>query len=207
MAFFLAQAAGTLASSFPWSINSVIESNAAEATVADSWSGAITALFETTSLRAYIPTTVEVTSASVSTATAAFKQSTKTTQSLAIAGTGTSVALPYHTCEVVTFRTALATRYGRGRWYLPPLGTNAMDTDGFSLLPAAQTALQAGMTAFFTSAASGFTMVILHRKATLNGGRAADTTDAVTACDIPSAFAVQRRRADKLAETRLSVSV
>lgn len=207
MAYFLAQASGTLAGSFPWSINSLLESSGAEATVSDSWTEAITALFEDDTLAPYIPSTVEVSETTVSTATAAFKQTTKTTESLSIVGTSTSPALPYHTCETVTFRTAYATRWGRGRWYLPPLATNAMAADGFSLLAAAQTALQAGMTAFFTAASSGFTMQVKHLRGSEDGTRGAATADAVTACDIPNAFAVQRRRADKLAETRLSVSV
>ena len=61
--------------------------------------------------------------------------------------------------------------------------------------------------AYFTSVGSTYTHVILHRKATAGGARAAYTTDTVTAADIPSTFAVQRRRADKLVPSRLSVTV
>jgi hypothetical protein len=63
------------------------------------------------------------------------------------------------------------------------------------------------MDAFFTALGGTVNVMILHRKQALNNGPAPYTTDPVTTCDIPQAFAVQRRRADKLTETRLSVTV
>lgn len=207
MAFYLLNGSGLLNGSFPWSVNAVCSSNASEATVSTVFDDAFRAIFLDSGLTTYIPTTVEITATSVSTASAQFKQTTKTTVSSTTAGTGTSPALPYHTCEIVTFRTSYATKWGRGRWYLPPLGTNALAADGFSLLAGAQTDLQHGLNDYFSAVGSTYQHVILHKKATAGGGRAAFTTDVVVAADIPSTFSVQRRRADKLVPSRLTVTV
>jgi hypothetical protein len=207
MAYYLAQVAGLMNAAFPWSMNAVLSAAASEATVSTTFDTAIRGVFTNTAFKAYIPTTVEITATSVSTASATFRQTTKTTVSSTTAGDSSSIGLPYHTCEIVTFRTSYATKWGRGRWYFPPLATNALDTDGFSILAAAQTAMEGAFTAYFTAVGSTYQHVILHKKATAGGGRAAYTTDTVAAADIPSSFAVQRRRADKLVPSRLSVTV
>lgn len=207
MAFYLLNGSGLLNGSFPWSVNAVCTSNASEATVATVFDGAFRAIFTDAGLTTYIPTTVEITETSVSTASAEFKQTTKTRTTSTTAGTSTSIALPYHTCEIVTFRTAYATKWGRGRWYLPPLATNALAADGFTILAAAQTDLQHGMNDYFSAVGSTYQHVILHKKATAGSARAAFTTDVVTAADIPSTFSVQRRRADKVVPSRLTVTI
>jgi hypothetical protein len=207
MAFYLAQAAGLLDDSFPWSVNSVLSSTNSETAVAADFNAAIVALFTNAALAAFIPSTVTLTATSVSTASPQFKQTTKTVTQLAHAGAAPGVALPFFCCEIVTFRTAAATRWGRGRWYLPPLSVDALAANGFSLLAAAQTALKGGLDAYFAAVGTSYEHVILHRKATAGGARGAFSTDVVTAADIPSTFAVQSRRADKLVPSRLSVAV
>lgn len=207
MAFYLAQASGLLNAAFPWSVNSVLSSNDTESTVAASFNTAFRLIWTNATLAPYIPTTVTIEETSVSTASSQFKQTTKTSTAASTAGTSTDVALPFHTCEIITFRTPYATKWGRGRWYLPPLAVNALAADGFSILAAAQTALQDGLNAYFTSVGAVYTHAILHRRATAGGGRTAFTTDQVSAADIPSTFAVQRRRADKLVPSRLSVTI
>lgn len=207
MAFYLAQVAGTLNGSFPWSMNFVLTSNNVESAVATEFNTAIRAVFSNATLAPYIPTTVEITQTSVSTASSQFKQTTKTTTVGTTAGTSTSAALPYFTCEILTFRTPYATKWGRGRCYFPPLATNALAADGYSILAAAQSAMQTAWNAYFTSVGSNYQHVILHRKQTAGGGRTALTTDTISAADIPSTFAVQSRRADKIVPSRLSVTI
>lgn len=207
MAYYLAQASGLLNTSFPWSINFVLSATASEATVSSVFDPAIRGVFTDTTFKTYIPTTVEITETSVSTASATFRQTTKTIVASTTAGDSGSIALPYHTCEILTLRTSYATKWGRGRLYFPPLAINALAADGFSILAAAQTAMQGAWNGYFTAVGATFQHVILHKKATAGGGRAAFTTDTVAKADIPSTFAVQRRRADKLVPSRLSVSV
>lgn len=207
MGYYLAQVSGLLNTSFPWSMNAVLSAAAAEGTVSTAFDTAIRGVFTQIAFKEYIPTTVEITATSVSTASATFKQTTKTTVSSTTAGVSASIALPYQTCEILTFRTSYATKWGRGRWYFPPLATNALAADGFSILSTAQGAMQAAFDAYFTAVGSTYQHVILHKKATVGDGRLAYTTDTVAAADIPSTFAVQRRRADKLVPSRLSVTV
>lgn len=208
MAFYLAQAAGLLNGAFPWSVNAVLSSSGSEATVAAEFDTAFRGIWTNTAFKVYIPVLVTIEQTSVATASATFKQTTKTTTVATTAGDGgASVALPFHTCEIVTFRTAQATKWGRGRWYFPPLTATALGTDGFEILAAAQTAMEGALTAYFAAVGATYEHVIVHRKATAGGARAAYTTDPVVAADIPNIFAVQRRRADKLVATRLSVTV
>ncbi len=207
MAFYLIQASGTLNTSFPWSFRSVVSSTNIESVVQTAWNSAIRGVFTDATFKTYIPTTVSLDTTSTSTASAQFKQTTKTSLTTSTVGTSASPAMPYHTCVIVTFRTANATRWGRGRWFFPPLATNALASGGWSLLDTAQNAMQSAMNAYFAAVGTSYQHVILHRKATLGGTRAAFTTDPVTACDIPDGFTVQRRRADKRVATRVSVTV
>lgn len=207
MAYYLAQVSGLLNSAFPWSMNAVLSAAASEGTVSTAFDTAIRGVFIDVSFKTYIPTTVEITETSVSTASATFRQTTKTTVSGSTPGDSGSIALPYHTCEILTFRTSFATKWGRGRWYFPPLAVNALAADGFSLLAAAQSGMQGAFENYFTAVGSTYQHVILHKKVTAGDGRLAYTTDTVATADIPSSFAVQRRRADKLQPSRLSVTV
>lgn len=207
MAFYLAQASGTLNSSFPWSVNAVLQSSGSEGAVATAFNTAFRLIFTNGAFAPYIPTTVAITATSVSTASATFKQTTKTVTTATTAGTSTSAALPFHTAAIVTFRTANATKWGRGRWYMPCFATNALAANGFDMLAAAETAFAGALTAYFTSVGSSYSHVILHRKATAGGARAAFTTDTVIAGDVSNAFAVQRRRADKLSVSRTTFTV
>lgn len=207
MTYYLLQASGTLSGSFPWSINAFGESSSSESTVANAWDGNFREIWTNETLAPYIPTTVEITETSASTASSTFKQTTKTTTASTTAGTSTSPSLPYHTCEIVTLRSALAKRSGRGRWYLPPFATNALAADGFSLLAAAQDALEGALTTFFSGITPTITLGVKHLKNSSDGTTTAYTMSQIVACDIPNTFAVQRRRADKLVPTRVSVSV
>ncbi len=208
MAFYLAQAAGLLNGAFPWSVNSVLQSSGSEAAVAAAFDTAFRSIWTNTAFKVYIPVLVTIEQTSVSTASATFKQTTKTTTTGTLAGDGgASVSLPFHTTEIATFRTAQATKWGRGRWYFPPLTATSLAASGFEILAATQTAMAGAITAYFTSVGASYSHVILHRRATTGGARAAFTTDTVTACDIPNTFAVQRRRADKIVASRIAVTV
>lgn len=188
-------------------MNFTLSATESEGSVATLFNTAIRGVFTDVDLAPYIPTTVEITETSVSTASATFKQTTKTSTSATTAGTSTSIALPYQICEIITWRTSFATKWGRGRSYFPPLATNALGAGGFTILAAAQSALQHAWNGYFTAVSSTYAHVIVHKKATAGGARPADSVDTVATADIPSTFAVQTRRADKLVPSRLSVTV
>lgn len=207
MAFYLASVNGLLNAAAPWSMTAVLSSSGSESAVATAFDTAIRACFTNATLAPFIPNTVEITETSVSTASATFRQTTKTTITATTAGTATDAALPFGACEIITWRTANATRWGRGRWYFPPMAFNALGAGGFELTSGAQTALKDGMNAYFTSVGSTYQHVILHKKETKGGSRLADTTDIVVAADIPSSFAQQRRRGDKIVPSRMSITL
>lgn len=203
MAFYLCKAGGLLNGAQPWSMRMVMSSSSNESAMQASWDTAIQAWWNQAALTLYIPALTTLTYTQSSTASAVFKQTTITKNTHNIAGTSASKSLPYHVAEVFTLRTALATRYGRGRVYFPPLATNAADTtNGYIILPAAVTALAAGIAAFVTSLAGAATPQILHRHATLDGLRAANTVDPVVSYDQPNLFYTQRRRGSKVVPTR-----
>lgn len=207
MAYYLAQVSGLLNSAFPWSMNFTLSATESESAISALFNTAIRGVFTDVDLAPFIPTTVEITETSVSTASALFKQTTKTSVSGTTAGTSTSISLPYQICEIITWRTSFATKWGRGRSYFPPLATNALAAGGFTIIAAAQTAMQHAWNGYFTATSATYGHVIVHKKATTGGARPADSTDTVAGADIPSTFAVQTRRADKLVPSRLSVTV
>lgn len=205
MANYLHQAFGTIDSSFAWSVRMYSTSSESESGAETVWHNGFNTMWTTSAFLALFPTTVEWTGTYTSTMSTAWKQTTKTSTSASSAGTGTG-ALPFHTCEIVTWRSAQATKYGRGRWYLPCMAPAAVATAGYVLSTTAQgdivTAVNAGLTTWLPS----LTFVLLHRRATLTGPGAL-TTDNIVAGDVPNTFAVQRRRADKFVPTRSDLTV
>jgi hypothetical protein len=207
MTYFLCRAQGLLNGSFPWSFGSVMYGTESESSSQTAWDNAVQALWTNATLAPYIPALTTLTETSTSTATPTFTQSTKTITTHNIAGTATDTALGYRTCEVVTFTSVFATKWGRGRWYLPSLAYNALSADGYSMLAAAQTAIVDGVNAFFSSLGSTLQMQILHRKAPLSGAVTAYSTSVVNGGTVPNTFATQRRRADKIVPTRSAITV
>lgn len=205
MTNFLYAFGGLLNGAAPWSVRTVGVSTQTEAATAASWDAAVLALWQQAAFTLYIPALTTLTFTSASTASAAFKQTTKTTTNHNIAGTSASKAVDYRQSVIVTMRTAKATRYGHGRMYLPGLASNAIDsTTGYIILPAAMTALKAAVDAFQAALAGNITLQILHRHGTIDGTVPALSMDAVTTMDMPNHFAVQRRRGDKVVPTRTS---
>lgn len=207
MAFFLHTIQGLQNTSFPWSMTMVSEGSESEATIQTTWHAAVVDMWSNTDLKAYIPADTTLTETSTSTASPTFKQTTKTITNVSIAGTSSDPALSYRTCEIITWRSVFATRWGRGRWFFPALATNALAADGYSILDTAQDALSAAVGAFWAGLGSVIQPQILHRKAPLDGAVTAYSTSVIASADIPDAFATQRRRADKRVPTRVSITL
>lgn len=201
---YLLVASGQIGSSFPWSLRMYASSSGSEAAVETTWSSGIAAMFNSTGFNAILPNSVNVNSTYTSTMDSNWKQTTKTSTSASLTGTAT-VSLPWHTCEVVTWRTALATRYGRGRWYLPCLSTSAMSAPGGKLTSAAQTDIVTAVNALLAITVGSIQFLILHRRGT-KGGLAPLSTTPIVAGDVPDGFDVQRRRADKYVPARTSLT-
>jgi hypothetical protein len=124
------------------------------------------------------------------------KQVAVTQATLALAGTAAGISTPPQCAVTVSLRTALATRAGRGRFYMPPpavtfviAGGLLASADRDALSTAAMHALQGLVTA-------GYIPVVYHRS-THSG-------DNITSVDVGNVFDTQRRRRDKLIEARTS---
>lgn len=201
---YLHKAGGTLQGGFPWSIGMVSISSSTESAAQTTWDSGVLAMWNTASLLALMPTGTTLTYTSTSTANAAFKQTTKTIANHSIAGTAT-VGLPFQAAEVVTWRTANATKWGRGRWYYPTIGTGALATNGFVLSATAQGDLVAAVNAGLAVWVGSLNFQILHRKATLSGPAALTLTPIVSG-DVSNKLVIQRRRADKYVPTRSTLT-
>lgn len=149
------------------------------------WTGSMDALFAT-----------DVVATQASTATlseATGGQITRRITGLSLPGTATEEMLPFQVAVVVSLRSALATRSGRGRFYLPPLTTASLEsgrlveTDQSAVANYASTYLQALDTA-------GLAPVIW--------GRTSLTATPVTELDVGDVFDTQRRRRGSLIESR-----
>lgn len=201
---YLMVAGGVLDTNQPWSVRMYGTSGSTEGTVASTWDSGITALWNTAAFLALMPTTNQLTYTYASTLDANWHQTTKTQSTHAIAGTATQ-ALPPHICETITWRTNKATRYGRGRWYLPPLGSGALATAGVVLSATAVTDIVTAVNNFLVATVGTIQYVVLHRKGT-KGGLAPLSTDNIIAGDVPNRFTTQRRRDDKATVTRSTLT-
>lgn len=123
------------------------------------------------------------------------EQVTRRISAVSIPGTSTSNMLPYQVSVAVSLRTELATRSGRGRFYLPPLVT-ANVTDG-RLAATAQAVLADEAQSFLQGlTTSGLTPVIYHRST--------NSSTEITSIDVGDVFDTQRRRRGDLIEVRES---
>lgn len=199
MADYLLTAGGNIGS-FAWSFGMKATSSGSESAVETAWGTGIAAMFNSTNFKSILGADTELTYTSTSTANSSWKQTTKTETSHAITGTGTG-NLPYQLAAIVTWRTAQATKYGHGRWYLPSLAPAALDSAGYVFTSTAQGYIVAAVNAAITAWGSSFTPVILHRKGTISGPGPL-TTDPITKGDVSNKPAVQRRRGDKFTVTR-----
>lgn len=112
--------------------------------------------------------------------------------------------IPQEVALVVSLRTALANRRGRGRFYLPQPNANTLATDGTVLAAAQQGIVNALTFAWTTSNNAGETPVVYGRPApTATPPRAALVTN-VSSFNVGDLFDVQTRRQNSLTETRIT---
>lgn len=118
---------------------------------------------------------------------------------VALVGTAVGSSLPPDVALVVSLRTALANRRGRGRFYLPAMAASTLAADG-RVATAAITTLVGALTAAWGPYTTGVDTVVVYSRT----GRM-DTT--VSSFDIGNLFDTQRRRDNKIVEVRTSASM
>lgn len=189
-------AKGQLNASYNWTVGLYSTSTLAEAAAEAAWHAAFKAMWNNAGFKALFPATNHWLSSTTYTMDGNWKSTTSTTTNEDIPGTGTQ-ALPYECALVITWRSALKTRRGVGRWYLPAPTTASLAVAGWTYLPASMTSFAAGATAMTASWAGQLTPVILHRST--------KTTDNIVHGDMPDQVYVQRRRAHKRVPARTTV--
>lgn len=162
------------------------------------WSSAVGALW-TGELDAIVTADVvvtEVSTASLNETTGA--QISRLLDDVSLPGVAAGEMLPFQCASVISWRTALATRAGRGRMYLPPLAVSTVDTGRLSA--AAVTAVVNAATAFVNSLDGSGLNPILFSRTTF-------AQTAITGGDVGNVIDTQRRRRNKLIEARTSFAV
>lgn len=205
MTNYLHVVSGNLNGSFPWSNRIYSSSGLAEGAAQTAWNNAITAFWSSAAFKALMPTTLNITASYTSTMNASWKQTTKTTNTLALAGTAATAAMPYETCAILTLRTSQATKFGHGRWYIPTPAATAMAAAGYIWSAAFTAALAGAWNALTASNAGSLSFQLLHRTGTKTGPGAL-TIDQLHNADASDEIAVQRRRGDKRVPIRTAVT-
>jgi hypothetical protein len=111
-----------------------------------------------------------------------------------IAGTSASPALPAEVALVVSLRTPLANRTGRGRFYLPQPATNVLTATGLLSTAAQDTVMNALSFAWTASNAAGENPVVY--------SRTARATRTITSFNVGNVLDIQTRRQNSLVESR-----
>lgn len=149
------------------------------------WTGHLDALI------APLVSLTEVSTASIDETTD--KQISRLADDVSLPGTATTEMLPFQVALAVSWKTALATRAGRGRIYLPPLAAGTVDDGRPSA--ATVTAVVGGANAFWAALnTAGLQLVIRHK--------GPHTSTAVSGGNVGNVFDTQRRRRNKLIEVR-----
>jgi len=113
-----------------------------------------------------------------------------------LVGTSAASALPPQSSAVLSTRTALPTRSGRGRMYLPPFTEDAIAGIGELDAPVAAAIALAGKGMMEQLMGDGYQPVIAHRATS-------DTTNIISV-DCSTIIGTQRRRRNKLIGSRAS---
>lgn len=124
------------------------------------------------------------------------QQQTLRESNVNIPGTSESSALPADVAIVVSLRSPVANRTGRGRFYLPQPTTNALTAVGRLDETAQQAIVDALLAAWTQANAAGESPVIY--------SRTQRATREITAFNVGDLFDTQRRRENALNESRVA---
>lgn len=114
------------------------------------------------------------------------------------AGTGAGQALPQDIALVLGFRTAMPTRAGRGRQYVPAPDATSLNANG-TLKSTVAGSVASGLASALQAMTSTTTPIIFHRTT--------NTFDAITNVTIGQVLGVQRRRVNKVPADYVEVAL
>lgn len=195
MALFRHVASGTYPGGEVWSFTLHTQGSATIAAAEAAWLAATAALW-TGHLDGVISTQVSMTgltTASIDPTTG--KQITRMADVVTRPGVAAGEPLPAQVSLAISTRTALATRAGRGRFYLPPFDVSS--TAGGKVAAGKITATVTAVKAMMDSLLGAGLQPVLY-------GRVTKASTVVTTFDVGNVWDTQRRRRDKLVEVRTS---
>lgn len=166
------------------------------AALTEMWSGAGTPAGALNTL--YNPNVTITEASAAEILLASGQQQTKAIRTLNLPGVATDEQLPPQVAVVVSLRTQLANRAGRGRFYLPAMATNAIAAG--RLDTAAQTVVRNSAQRLFNSLRTGTIQTVIWTKGLL-------TPRVVTDFSVGDVMDTQRRRRNQLTEVRISGTV
>ena len=138
---------------------------------------------------------IELTTASVEESTGG--QISRLGDDVTLPGVATGEMIPFQCATCVTLTTALATRGGRGRFYLPPLAVSTLDAGRVSTGAVATIVGAAG--ALWAGLDTGGLELVLYSRTT-------KATTTVTGGNVGNVIDTQRRRRNKLIEARVGLT-
>lgn len=191
MTNFELKASGGLANGRAWSSRIYASGSIAEATAATAIHTGWDALWA--DITAYLPTVSTLTLTAATTLNSDWHYGTRTTTTEALAGTSASDSMPINSTALITWRSTVVSRHGRGRSKLPAAAVNAIASaaDTGLLLPAFKTAIITGGNALLNALTSaGLTPVLLSRPSL--------ATVTITAADQSGLYKVARKRQAKV---------
>lgn len=190
----------TVSGTFPgetWSFGLHTLGNITVSAAETAWSNAVQAFWDdVTLLIAGDVAVTETTTAELDQPTG--KQLTRVASPSSLVGTNAGESLPFQCAPVVSLRTALATRAGRGRFYAPSLAVDQVAAG--KMVSLAQTGLLNGGVAMVQALTAAGLTTVLYSRTTHN-------TQEVTSVDVGDVIDTQRRRRNKLTEARVSANV
>lgn len=127
-----------------------------------------------------------------------WKNAAQISSAITVKGTGSGLQLPQRAAVVVGLRTALPTRSGRGRIFVPAPDSSHLDPDG-TLAAAARITIASGMSAAIATF-NGTSQVGVAHKAT-------KTLTSVNSVTVGQVVGVQRRRTNKVANDYQSAAI
>ena len=204
MALYLLRASGRWGTAETFNFGIHATSSAATAAVAGTWAQALTEAWSGAgtpagALNAAYATTTEIEQATAALLTQTSGQQTaRADVDVSLPGTSAEDSLPPQCAVVVSLRTEVANRTGRGRFYLPAPAVNAC-TAGLINPAIQQNIVNAWTRAFAALDSGGITPVLFSRTTFVN------TT--ITSFNVGNVFDTQRRRRNQLVENRISGTV
>lgn len=206
MANFMHRASGVFADGGFWSFGIDSSGSVSESSAEGTWAGAVAAFFADTNVKTYYSTGTELTLTSTSTASATWRQTTKTETTHAVSGTGTDAQLSTRTSMVCSFYTANATRWGRGRMFLPSPTYAVLGSATTGHLDATIAGnIASALTTMFGSIAAGGLNQLIHTEKETKDGIPPYTTSLITSRRLQGKLMTQRRRSDKIVVATYSV--